>query len=121
MDRNLSQYEEKLDRLFAAYRDACEVPESGVNFMPEVWARIEAKRSVSLTLRRWAQAFVVVGAAACLLLGGLMISPWAQPGLEPHTYVEVLDEDQSPDRLIFQEIALRESPPRPAFEAPSVR
>ena len=121
MDRNLSQFDQKLDGLFQAYRDACEAPEPKADFMPELWARIDAKRGFSMTLRRWAQAFVVVGAAACLLLGGLMVSPLAKPVLEPHTYVEVLDEDQAPDRLIFQEIALRDTASRPAVDGPVIR
>lgn len=121
MDRNSPQLNEKLDELFAAYRDACQVPEAGANFMPEVWARIDAKRGLSLSLRRWAQAFAVLGAAACLLLGGLMISPWSRPGLDPHTYVEVLEEAQAPDHLMFQEIALRDPGSRPAPDGPIIQ
>ena len=117
MSRNQEDHHgEQLDQLFAAYREACVTPEPGVNFMPEVWSRIEARRSVSVSLRRWAQAFVLAGAAACAMLGALLVSPLGQSRLEPKTYVEVLEEDQSPDRLVFEDIALREHL-RPAFPA----
>lgn len=117
MDRKETQMNETLDKLFLAYRDACQVPEPSASFMPGLWGRIDAKRGVSLAMQRWAQAFIVAGAAACLLLGGLMISPLSRPALEPRTYVEVLAEDQAPDRLIFQDIALRDSAvPRPEIQ-----
>ena len=98
---------EKLDQAFRQYRDVCGSPEPGPNFMPGIWARIEDRQRSIWSFRRMAQAFVMAGAAACLLIGGLLVSPLAQQA-DPHSYVEVLAEEQSPDRLLFQDIALRD-------------
>lgn len=46
MDRmNSKDNDSKLDALFAQYRDAIPDQDSGVNFMPELWRKIEARRS----------------------------------------------------------------------------
>lgn len=118
---NQQNREAELDRLFQAYREACTPPEPGVNFMPAVWQQIEARRGFTITFRKWAQAFALAGAAACIMLGALMISPLGRDRLDPHTYVEVLDAEQSPDRLVFEDIALREPAPKaiPAHWAPN--
>jgi hypothetical protein len=48
---------ERLNRLWQAYRLATPEPEISANFMPELWARIEAARPV-----RWAMPLARLGA-----------------------------------------------------------
>src|SRR5258706_368782 len=49
--------DQKLDALFGAYRAACGGPEPSANFMPNLWARIESRQSVTFSFRRMANAF----------------------------------------------------------------
>jgi hypothetical protein len=42
---SLDSSEERLDRLFAEYRESCPDIEAGANFMPLLWKRIEAARN----------------------------------------------------------------------------
>ena len=39
--------EERLDALFATYRNACPDPEPSAGFMPQLWQRIEARERSS--------------------------------------------------------------------------
>jgi len=61
--------ERKLDELFRAYRAACPEPEASVNFMPEIWAKIEARQISTNLFGRMAKALVTVALAATVLLG----------------------------------------------------
>jgi hypothetical protein len=89
--------EEKLDWLFRDYRAACPTPEPSANFMPDLWAKIDSRRSVSwiVPLRAWAtRVAAVAGLAAALLAGsvGLWQKPYSSQVLEVG-YVDVLAED----------------------------
>lgn len=66
---NSKERESRLDELFLAYRDACPVPEASVNFMPEIWARIEAREVSTNWFGRVAKTLVTAGVAATLILG----------------------------------------------------
>jgi len=86
----------ELDRLFAAYRDACEGVEASPNFMPNLWARIEARRdAMQPVVRRLTQFFAGLAAAASFALLALMLLPQET---EPATYVEVLAQSHRADR-----------------------
>jgi hypothetical protein len=61
--------DDQLDALFRAYRDACPAPEPGVNFMPQLWRRIESRQSYSFSFRRMANALVTAAVAASICLG----------------------------------------------------
>jgi len=67
--RNSNQSEARLDELFRAYREACPDPDPGVNFMPAVWAKIEAREVSATWFSRVARALVTVALAACVILG----------------------------------------------------
>jgi hypothetical protein len=81
-----------LDRLLRAYRQACGEPEPSVNFMPELWSRIEQHRSTAFRLRRVAQVFVTAAAALSIFLAGLTrTSPQLRaPEVYQSTYLDVL-------------------------------
>jgi hypothetical protein len=98
MDRmNENGIETRLDSLFAEYRSACPDPDGGVNFMPNLWQKIEARRMESVSVfRRLAQVCVL--ATAALTLAMVLLIPHIQT--EPvytATYVDVLDAAHSLD------------------------
>ena len=70
---NSSERESRLDELFRAYRDACAIPEASPNFMPEIWARIEAREASTSWFGSVAKALVTAGLAASMILG-MMVS-----------------------------------------------
>jgi hypothetical protein len=85
----------RLDRLFVAYREACPEPEPGVNFMPELWARIEAREVSSNLFGRMAKALVTAALAATVILG-LMASTINRPESQFNgTYLEALSADHA--------------------------
>ena len=67
-----SERESQLDEMFRAYREACPEPEAGVNFMPGLWARIEAREVSTNLFGRMARALVTVALAATVILGIMM-------------------------------------------------
>jgi hypothetical protein len=88
------QAESQLDALFLAYREACPDPEPGVNFMPELWARIEAREVSSNLFGRMAKALVTAALAATVILG-LMVSTFNRNEVPFNgTYVEALRADR---------------------------
>ncbi|MGA2715410.1 MAG: hypothetical protein ABSG41_20100 [Bryobacteraceae bacterium] len=90
--------EHRLDELFRAYRQACPDPEASVNFMPAIWAKIEAREGSTTWFRRVAKALVTVAVAASVILG-LMVSPLVSSANHPSaffnaTFVDALQADQ---------------------------
>ncbi len=78
--RNLDQ---ELDRLLAAYREACEAPEPSAEFMPRLWARIEAsEQGWTERLWKWANGLAAAAAVASVLLVALQMTSAAGAGLQ---------------------------------------
>jgi len=86
--------DERLDALFRAYRDACPNPEASVNFMPNLWAKIEARQSFTFSLRHMANGFVTAAAALTIALGVYMYMPRTSNtnNSYPQSYIEALAE-----------------------------
>jgi hypothetical protein len=63
----------RLDKMFRAYVSACPTPEASANFMPALWARIEAREVSTNWFGRVAKTLVTAALAASVILG-LMIS-----------------------------------------------
>src|ERR1700726_2539856 len=70
---NSSEREAHLDEMFRAYRAACPDPEASANFMPAIWARIEAREVSTTWFGSVAKALVTAALAASVILG-MMIS-----------------------------------------------
>jgi len=85
----------QLDRLLRAYREACADPEAGANFMPQLWAKIEARENSTNLFGRMAKALVTAALAASVILGLLM--PTAnQPNPNYNgTYMDALMADHA--------------------------
>lgn len=97
----------ELDSVFAAYREACPDREPGPNFMPVLWQRIEAHRSLPHLLGRWAQACMTAAAAICLLLSLWISSPG--PVFQQGAYIDMLDDADTPETMIYSEVSLVEN------------
>ena len=95
----MENFDQKLDSLFAAYRDAVEAPDASADFMPKLWSRIEAKKNFVYRLKRMSQVAVAAALAACLL-GGVLITPLSQHTPQiAGTYVDVLAEAHADDAV----------------------
>lgn len=72
---NMDFQNQELDHLFVAYRTAVPDPEASVNFMPELWRKIEARQFFLVRIKKMTQVFVAAAAAICLLLGVVLQVP----------------------------------------------
>jgi len=88
----LDSREERLDALFKAYRVACEPPEPSVNFMPELWEKIERTQNATFSFRRIAKGFVTAAVALSMVLAiiGFVSSSPQNPVVYHASYVEAL-------------------------------
>jgi hypothetical protein len=93
--------DQKLDALFAAYREACGNPDASANFMPNLWARIDARQSFTFSFRRMANAFATAAVALTLVLGLYMVVPGSRQSVTNQSYVEALAEANTPDAQAF--------------------
>jgi hypothetical protein len=84
----------QLDQLFLAYRQACPEPQTGVNYMPEIWARIEAREVSTNWFGRVAKALVTAALAASVILGLMMSSANRPSEFFDATFVDALRADQ---------------------------
>src|SRR5262245_1556807 len=95
----------KLDSLFQEYRNACPEVEGSVNFMPNLWAKIEARQTLPLTMGRFAKLFVSAAAALCLLMSLLLTSPMTSgSAFSLMSYVEALDNDQPHELMAYADL-----------------
>jgi hypothetical protein len=95
MDQNT-----ELDHLFEQYRTAVPDPEASVNFIPELWRRIEARQSFLVRFKKLTQVFVVAAAAICLFLGIVLQVPISagRPTITGN-YVDVLADANPSENL----------------------
>jgi len=99
-------FQAQLDHLFAAYREAIPDPEPGAGFMPGVWRRIEARRSVAASVRHLAQSLITAAAATCLIFTLFLLRPASPtPVFATASYIDVLASDSTPEQLAYAEIA----------------
>jgi hypothetical protein len=95
----------KLDSLFQAYKGACPEVEGSVNFMPNLWAKIEARQTLPLTMGRFTKLFVSAAAALCLLMSLLLVSPVTSgPAFVLMSYIEALDNDQPQELMAYADL-----------------
>ena len=112
-NRGAQNPEARLNEFFAAYREACPVPEASADFMPQLWARIEGRQQLSAVFawRRWAQAFLSLAAAMCLLIMILQVVPHSTPVYLQSSYVDQLIDDDQPEVYLSREVAAVETGP----------
>ncbi len=93
----MDRMDDKLDSLWAEYRQACPDPEPSANFTPRVWQRIEARRRTTSSLRHWVEACVMAALTLTLLMATFLIPRYQRQPVYQSTYADVLAEADSPD------------------------
>lgn len=91
--------DDRLDALFAEYREAVPDPEAGADFMPKLWQKIEARRvETTWVFRRLAQICVAATVALTLLIGTvLMPAPDNSEVFYSGSYIDILAADHAED------------------------
>jgi hypothetical protein len=87
----------QLDALFRTFREATPDREPSVNFMPEMWAKIEAREASTTIFHRFAKALVTAALGASVVLGLLSWSS-SQPAI-PVTYEASYVQALAADRV----------------------
>ena len=73
--------------------------------MPELWSKIDARRSFTLTLRRWTGALVAGATAVCVAMAVYMATPHqVAPNMLEGTYVDSLAQNESFEALAYAEL-----------------
>jgi anti-sigma-K factor RskA len=101
---NQDRINDKLDPLWAQYREACPDPEPSANFMPQMWQRIEARRNAlsSSWFRLWAQVWLVATLTLAVIMGAVLIPRLQNPPAYQASYVDVLAAaDSANDGLVL--------------------
>jgi hypothetical protein len=89
-----------MDHLFATYRTAVPDPEASVNFMPDLWRKIEARQFFLSRVKKLTQIFVAAAAAICLLLGiALQVPVSTDTSVVRGNYVDVLADANPAENL----------------------
>ncbi len=92
--------DQELNHLFERYRAALPDPEASVNFMPELWRKIEARQTFVARVKKLTQVFVAAAAAICLFFGMLLQVPVSSeaPAVRGN-YVDVLADANPAENL----------------------
>ncbi len=101
--------EHSLPELFHRYKESCGSPEGDRNFMPELWARIEAKRSRTRLFERAARSLVGAAVALSLIFGAFLTLPSRQPSaFYSESFVEQIASDNiSANGTFFEPVRLQ--------------
>ena len=101
---DIQNIDERLDRLFLEYRDACDAPEVNANFMPALWQKIEARQSSSWVFRKVSGWFVAASAAASAVLAIALFATSSIPNaVSAETYVDALAADHAAEYALYTE------------------
>ncbi len=101
----MNRDEERLDQLWAAYRQACPECEPGAEFMPRIWEGIEARRGFPALLRRFSAGFVTAALAICLAMAVAFVVPYTNTSpVYMFSYVDALNEDHAQDTLAYADL-----------------
>ena len=85
----------RLDEMFRLCRESHDDPEASANFMPQMWAKIEARRASTNWFDQIAKA-LVAGAIAASVIAGLLISSANQSvAFYKATFVDALVRDHA--------------------------
>jgi hypothetical protein len=88
--------------LFLRYREACPDVEPGVNFMPELWRKIEARPAFWAVFSHFGRIAAPACAAVCLLFLLLNLSSASDSSLTP-TYTDALAADHNAEMTYYAE------------------
>lgn len=86
----MSRSDEHLNDVFARYREALPDPEPSPEFMPELWRKIDARRSTRFQLLHLSRIFLSGAAALWLLMVAVLFLPGNNVQPKHHSYVDAL-------------------------------
>jgi hypothetical protein len=86
----MDQWNDELNGLFTSYKAAVPDPEASANFMPELWRRIESRRSIMLRVKKLTQMFLAAAAAISIVFVTILSVPAFSGSEVRGSYVEVL-------------------------------
>ena len=84
--------EQKLNKLFYAFRSANPDPSPSSNFTPGIWGKIEARRRQSFVIK-WTRNLVAASASLCMVFGLFLITPFPNGSYPLATYLDSLDNE----------------------------
>ena len=95
----MDRMKDRLDALWAEYREATPDPEAGTNSMPQLWQTIEARRlETTSVFRRLAQICVMATVALALVMSAVLVPRGnSDEVFYSGTYVDVLAAEHSND------------------------
>ncbi len=106
MNESWERNDAELDKLLAAYRQACPVPEAKADFMPRLWERIDGSQNWTSQVWKWANGMVAAAAAASLFFVMLQLLPRQAPEFYGATYLETLADQHDDDEALENVVAL---------------
>jgi hypothetical protein len=94
----MDRMDDKLDALWAEYRESLPDPEPSSNFMPHLWKKIETRRvETTSVFRRLAQICVMATLALTLLMSVVLIPQLQNEVAYNLNYVDVLADQHAND------------------------
>jgi hypothetical protein len=96
--------EDKLNQLWADYREAVPDRDASSSFLPRLWQRIDARRNDSISVfRRLAEVCAFATLALALLMAVIIPELQQDPGVAGQ-YVDALAAEQSSNYAMFLEV-----------------
>jgi hypothetical protein len=95
----MDQWNNQVESLFASYKALVPDPEPSANFMPELWRRIDARRSLVFRVKRLTQLFVAAAAAICIAFATFEAAPRSERPAINGNYVDMLAETLPAENL----------------------
>ena len=108
----MDQWNDELKGLLASYKAAVPDRDASANFMPELWRKIESRRSVILRVKKLTQMFLAAAAAISIVFVTMLSVPAFSGSDVLGSYVEVLADAYPTEGLASHGIL-----PRDATEA----
>jgi len=105
----MDQFNDELNGLFASYKAALPDVEASANFMPELWRRIEGRRSILLRIKKLTQVFLAAAAAISIVFVTMLSVPAFSPSDVRANYVEVLADAYPTETLASHGILPRDT------------
>jgi hypothetical protein len=94
----MNRMDDKLDALWAEYREAIPDPEPSPNFMPHLWNKIEARRVETTSVFRRLTRICVMATLALTLLMSVVLLPRLQSEVAYNgSYVDILADQHAND------------------------
>jgi len=105
----MSEENDRLQHLMARYRESCPEIDPSAGFMPRLWERIDARRSLSWRLRGYARVIATAAATVCFAIAVFQLSPFTVNPMYERTYLEALEADHTPEAMAFADLVVDEA------------